>query len=46
MISTQQSLPETTDYMKDFVKNYEQKEKEKKKKVTSPRGLEVFYKEK
>ena len=46
MISTQQSLPDTTDYMKDFVENYEQKEKEKKKTVTPLRGLEVFYKEK
>ena len=48
MISTQQTLPDTTDYMKDFVENYEQKEKEKKEKTqtTPPRGVEVFYKEK
>ena len=47
-IVTQQALPETTDYMKDFVENYEQKEQEKtkKKSPTPPRGVEAFYKEK
>ena len=48
MISTQQGLPDTTDYMKDFVENYEAKENEKKKQrpATPPRGVEQFYKEK
>ena len=47
-IVTQQALPETTDFMKDFVENYEQKEQEKtkKKSPTPPRGVEAFYKEK
>ena len=47
-IVTQQGIPETTDYMKDFVENYEQKEQEKTKKKppTPPRGVEAFYKEK
>jgi DNA-directed RNA polymerase specialized sigma24 family protein len=47
-IVTQQAIPETTDYMKDFVENYEQKEQEKtkKKSPTPPRGVEAFYKEK
>jgi len=38
-------IPEPTEYMKDFVKNFESKEKAKKKPVP-PRGVEVFYKEK
>ena len=36
---------EPTEYMKEFVKNFENKEKAKKK-PTPPRGVEVFYKEK
>ena len=41
-------IPETTEYMKEFVKNFESKEKDKKKKSqpVPPRGVEVFYKEK
>jgi|TARA_R110000744_G_scaffold128804_1_gene236069 hypothetical protein len=36
-----------TEYMKDFVENYEAKEKANKKKAKiPPRGVEVFYKEK
>ena len=39
---------EPTEYMKDFVVNFEAKEREAKKKkaVTPPRGVEAFYKEK
>jgi hypothetical protein len=39
------TLIETTDYMKDFVKNFEKKEQDRKKKIT-PKGVEVYYKEK
>ena len=38
---------EPTEYMKDFVQEFEKKEKENKvKKEIPPRGVEVFYKEK
>ena len=36
---------ETTEYMKDFVENFEKKERERKKKIP-PKGVEVYYKEK
>ena len=39
------NLIETTDYMKDFVKNFEKKERDRKKKIP-PKGVEVYYKEK
>ena len=39
------NLIETTDYMKDFVKNFEKKEQDRKKKIP-PKGVEVYYKEK
>jgi DNA-directed RNA polymerase specialized sigma24 family protein len=39
------SLMETTEYMKDFVENFEKKERERKKKIP-PKGVEVYYKEK
>ena len=39
------TLIETTDYMKDFVKNFEKKEQDRKKKIP-PKGVEVYYKEK
>ena len=40
---------EPTEYMKDFVKGFEEKERENKKKAAAPRparGVEQFYKEK
>ena len=39
------NLMETTDYMKDFVENFEKKERARKKKIP-PKGVEVYYKEK
>ena len=39
------SVNEPTEYMKEFVVNFEKREK-KRKKETPPRGVEVFYKEK
>ena len=39
------SFSEPTEYMKDFVENFEKKEKARKKNIP-PKGVEVYYKEK